>query len=60
MKRDAQICFEKFAIASAVDAFYRKKAKFLQLEEKIKIAESILGNFLIYLNKIITSNKIFS
>jgi hypothetical protein len=47
MKRDAQICFEKLAIASAEDAFYRKKVKFLQLEEKIKIAESILGNFLI-------------
>ncbi len=47
MKRDAQICFEKLAIVSAVDAFYRKKVKFLQLEEKIKIAESFIGNFLI-------------
>jgi hypothetical protein len=37
MKRDAQICFEKLAIASAVDAFYRKKAKFLQLEENKKL-----------------------
>jgi hypothetical protein len=45
VKRDAQICFEKLAIASAVDAFYRKKVKFLQLEGKVKIAEGILGNF---------------
>jgi hypothetical protein len=42
MNEHGQICFEKFALASAIDAFCRKQIKINEMKEK-KIAERILS-----------------
>jgi hypothetical protein len=47
-----QICFEKFALASAIDAFCRKQIEINEMKEKNKIAERILSISLIKMIRI--------